>query len=219
MGLMCKAPRSSTIVIITGNWPPTHTLVSLLFLLSPPWHNPMCLALSTSHESLQVLLASLTVTLDVLQLLCCYFPSFIFCFSFNNPTDRMWAPHQGGQVMRLAPATNPPSCPDCDLGPSNAPVKSPHAFSLHPDSWCCHLSMCLHSLFWLLMLCWVNLLAAFVIWSLHTSGDSVSLRPESVINYACPLLCPLLWPNLTGHLNRIKNNHDETNLSHHCMKV
>ena len=90
---------------------------------------------------------------------------------------------------------------------------------LHPDSPCCHFSMCLHSLFWLLMLCWVNLLAASLIWSLHTSGDSVSLRPESVINYACLLLCPLLWPNLTGHLNRIKNNHDETNLSHHFIKV
>ena len=37
--------------------------------------------------------------------------------------------------MRLAPATNPPSCPDCDLGPSNAPVRSPHAFSL-----CCTLT-------------------------------------------------------------------------------
>lgn len=33
------------------------------------------------------------------------------------------------------------------------------------------------------------------------------------------LLWPLLWPNLTGYLNRIKNNHDETNLSHHCIKV
>ena len=90
---------------------------------------------------------------------------------------------------------------------------------LHPDPQCCHFSMCLHSLFWLLMLCWVNLLAASLIWSLHTPGDSLSLRPESVKNYACPLLWPLLWPNLTGHLNRIKNNHDETNLSHHCIKV